>query len=507
MNARQGFFCDKKEMDHGLMMPEQKRWAVSAARKTVKRVLHSNRKFIEYLPSIGCCLLRNKSNPSTELPHQATMNSPSHPAKRDEIQSELVVFPSINGRKITAYVDCGGAPENATGYVVVAPKYGETKKNNLQLAYYLAANGLLVLRFDHTNHVGESEGGIVDFTFPSAIEDMRASVDYLERRFSAKKVTLIANSLSVRPAIRTFCKDDRIATLISVVGVVNFRSTVSIVYQRDLVGDHIAGVHHGVTDILGHEVNVAHFMDSCIAEKMHDYDGAMQDVERADGKLFFFYADKDAWVDSKDVKSLEKDFDHVHAREIKGAMHELRENPEGAEQALKEIVYVALHGRLGEVHELAQLVIPPKKTYLKQNRIERERLKKAEPIKETEREFWQAYLGKYDILEKVFDYQEYLDLIGERLGEIKDGHIVFDVGCGNGLFGVWCLRDILIKRRAEFGINPVYFGLDLTYKGLSEALQKHQAARFEPGKQRMAATAGGLDMIYTPFDLDTLKSD
>ncbi len=397
-----------------------------------------------------------------------------------------------------------GDPADPAGYVIVAPKYGETKKNNLQLAYYLAANGLVVLRFDHTNHVGESEGGIVDFTFPSAIGDMQAAVDYLQERFAANKITLIANSLSVRPAIRTFCEDARIETLISVVGVVNFRSTVHVVYQRDLVGDHISGVHHGVTDILGHQVNVAHFMDSCIAGKMHDYEGAMQDVKRANGRLFFFYADKDAWVDSQDVKSLERDFDHVHTREIKGAMHELRENPEGAEQALKEIIYVARYGRLGDIRELATLVIPSKKTYIKQNRVERERLKKAEPIKESEREFWQSYLGKYDILEKVADYQDYLDLIGERLGEIKDGDIVFDVGCGNGLFGVWCLRDILVKKRASVAINPVYFGLDLTHKGLSEALQKHRAARFESNVPRFGKDSN-LDMIYTPFDLEDVK--
>ena len=109
------------------------------------------------------------------------------------IQSELVVYPNPSGLKIAAYLDYAGDPSRAAGYVIMAPKYGETKKNNLQLAYYLAANGLVVLRFDHTNHIGESEGAITHFTFPGAIGDMRASLDYLERRFSASEVTIIAN--------------------------------------------------------------------------------------------------------------------------------------------------------------------------------------------------------------------------------------------------------------------------------------------------------------------------
>lgn len=420
------------------------------------------------------------------------------------IQSELVIFPNPSGLKIAAYLDFSGDPARALGFVIMAPKYGETKKNNLQLAYYLAANGLLVLRFDHTNHIGESEGAITHFTFPGAIGDMRASVDYLERRFSASCVTLIANSLSVRPAIRAFNEDPRIAALISVVGVVNFRDTLHAVYQRDLVGDHTTGVHHGVTDILGHQVHVAHFMDSCIAAGLHDFPGTVADIEQSRGRLFFFYADRDAWVNPADVQLLATRCDRVQVREIKGAMHELRENPEGAERALKDIVYVSRHGRLAEGDELDTLMLPEKKVYLRQNRVERERLKLADPIKESELEFWQSYLGKYDIMEKVGDYQGYLDLVGECLGKIGDGEIVFDVGCGNGLFGVWCLRDILARKQTTYECDPVYFGLDLTHKGLTEALQKHLAARSAPNTSRYGAGAN-LDMIYTPFDLEDVK--
>jgi SAM-dependent methyltransferase/alpha/beta superfamily hydrolase len=421
------------------------------------------------------------------------------------IQSELVIFPGMTGLKIAAFIDYLGDPHKAAGYVVMAPKYGETKKNNLQLAYYLANNGLVVLRFDHTNHIGESDGEITDFTFPGACGDMRASIDYLQRRFATPNVILIANSLSVRPAIRAFSEDHRISVLISVVGVVNFRETVRIVYQRDLVNDHLTGVHHGVTDILGHQVHVAHFMDSCIAEKMHDYAGTIRDIEAAKGRVFFFYADKDAWVEASDVRTLAEACPRVDVQEIRGAMHELRENPEGAERALKEIVYVARHGRMAVNGELETLKLPEKKIYLGQNRLERDRLRLADPIKESEREFWQTYLGKYDIMEKVDDYQSYLDLIGDCLGRITDGEIIFDVGCGNGLFGVWCLRDILARSRGPHEIRPVYFGLDLTQKGLLEALKKHRDSRYTPHPGARFEGSPDLDMIYTPFDLEGVK--
>jgi SAM-dependent methyltransferase len=436
----------------------------------------------------------------------SSMQTTNDSGQPDLIKSEIVIFPSLGGLKITAYLDYLGDPEKTAGYVVMAPKYGETKKNNLQLAYYLAANGLVVLRFDHTNHVGESEGGIADFTFPGAMADMRASVDYLQRRFGSQEVTLIANSLSVRPAVRAFSQDQRITKLISVVGVVNFRDTLSIVYQRDLVADHISGIHHGVTDILGHQVNVANFMDSCITDKMHDFEGILLDIEASAGEIFFFYADKDAWVNAIDVRELANRCKRVKVHEIKGAMHELRENPEGAEQALKDIVHVARYGGMSNSNWSEALVIPGKKTYLGQNRVERERLKLADPLKESERDFWQTYLVKYDIIEKVGDYQGYLDLIGECLGPIKDKEIVFDVGCGNGLFGVWCVREILARSNRVFDVNPIYIGLDLTHKGLREALQKHLSAKTAPVKNRYGI-GFDLDTIYTPFDLEEVRPD
>ena len=117
------------------------------------------------------------------------------------IKSEPVVFPSRNGHKMVGFLDVAeDCPEDAA-FVVVTPKFGESKKNSLQFAYQLAANGLRVLRFDHTCHVGESTGGIRDYTFSGAITDILSALDFVQLQYAVARVQLVANSLSARCAL------------------------------------------------------------------------------------------------------------------------------------------------------------------------------------------------------------------------------------------------------------------------------------------------------------------
>ena len=68
----------------------------------------------------------------------------------NDIVSEQSFYPNNDGKKIVAYVDCRDGDEDAPSSSL-RPKYGESKKNNLSLAYYLVSNGFRVIRFDFTS--------------------------------------------------------------------------------------------------------------------------------------------------------------------------------------------------------------------------------------------------------------------------------------------------------------------------------------------------------------------
>jgi len=417
------------------------------------------------------------------------------------IRSEVVFFPSRSGHRIVGYVDqAEDCPEDA-GFIVVTPKFGETKKNNLQLAYQLAANHLRVLRFDHTFHVGESDGEIEGYTFSGAITDILSAIDFLELQHRVEHVQVLANSLSARCALRVAAVDHRVSRLVTMVGVINFQHTASVVYQQDMVDEFQKGRMQGISDILGHQVDVDQFLTDCIENNLHDLDGSIEDVRKAKCEIFFFSAERDVWVKIDEVKLLRELSDLVTVATVEGAMHELRENPKAAEKAAMAMLYACKTGDLpkGDQSDIS-LTLPDAKTLFAQNRIERERLRAAAPLRESEQDFWKEYLHKYNILEAVGDYQEYLRLIGDNLGPVEPGMVYFDCGCGNGLFGAWCVRDIL-SRCGDFPQPPpVYFGLDLTARGLTDASGKHSGV----GKS-LGGLSAKIDLMYLRFDLDDLN--
>lgn len=441
--------------------------------------------------------------PSFALRADPPMIADSSHVHTGQIRTDFVYFSSRTGLKIAACLDhCGdlrGRP-----WVVVAPKYGETKKNNLQLAYYLAANGLNVLRFDQTNHVGESEGRMQDFSLPGAVDDIIACYDFLEEKGYAREAVLVSNSLSARCAYRAAVDERRIKRLISVVGVVNMQHTLREVYQEDIFGTYLQGRHWGLTDILGFDINGEIFLGTAVDANMHSLDGTLADLAALRVPLVYFFAMNDTWVDYRDVIRVTESQPLARLVAVEGAMHEVRENPKAAEEVFRRVVWSCLSEEEYPGDEAANLQIPDKKLVLQQNKQERERLRRSEMPAESETAFWSGYLEKYSVLEKSEDYRQYLELLG-RLCAFRPGATVLDAGCGNGMFGRWVLHEAMRQRRVKFAagdLPSLYVGLDLTDRGLQDALGHHLDAL---GRHREELVRGGPPGIgYMRFDFNDL---
>lgn len=433
----------------------------------------------------------------------AMTSQPPGASPKVEITSEFVVFPSRSGVRLAAFWDHGLEDYERFPFVIMAPKYGETKKNNLQLAYSIAANGVNVLRFDHAAHVGESDGPRTGFTLPSGVDDILGAVDYVHERFGAGTVSLVASSLSARTAIRAAAQDARIAHLVCIVGVVNVQATLREVYRDDLVAEYLAGKRWGVTDILGHEIDFDRFLGAAIESRMHDLQGTGDDLGRIAAPVLFCNGDEDAWVEFAEVEAVVGRAPRGTVRVLSGAKHEVRENDLAAEEVFRVVVGEIVRRAWG-MQELPRVLRrPEKRRLLAQNRVERERLRMAAPREKTELDFWSDYLRKFELIDRVDEYRRYLDLIGELLGPIDPDEVILDAGCGNGLFGAWLLRNL--ESDPEATVRPVYVGLDLSESGLREAAARHGSMLVD--RESAAATGSGrmLDLCYARADFDGLE--
>lgn len=417
------------------------------------------------------------------------------------VSSEFVDFKGRNGLKIAACIDQAASEAEHNPWVVMAPKYGETKKSNLHLAYFLAANGFNVLRFDLTHHIGESEGDMTQFTLSGMVDDIRSAFDFLEATRDCRAGVLFSASLSARGALRAAMLDHRIDRLVCLVGVVNLQHTLREVYREDIVGTFLAGRKWGVTDILGFNIDGETFVGTSIKSDMHDLGGTLKDISQIDIPVVYFYAEKDLWVDWAEVQQVFGGRHNCRLIPVRGAMHEVRENPKAADAAYHGIVSACRDSK-SEGDE--QHRIPDKKDVFRQNKVERERLREALPEKTTEVEFWSSYLKRYELLEKADDYREYLDLVGRLLGSLGSNTRVLDAGCGNGMFGAWLW--LRAQRGREAQRRPcLYVGLELTEGGLQDSISRHTGLMHDqPGAGAGNPALREIEYAYMRADFDSI---
>ena len=135
--------------------------------------------------------------------------------------------------------------------VVLAPGYGESKRDYVPLAYYLAGNGFHVVRYDNVNHVGESDGVVTQFRLQDMELDLETVLNYVAVTWPDRPIGLVATSLAGRVALKVTGGTTHVKLLVLINGIMDIRHTLQAVHQEDLIGEHLAGVRKGVVNILG----------------------------------------------------------------------------------------------------------------------------------------------------------------------------------------------------------------------------------------------------------------
>ncbi len=403
-----------------------------------------------------------------------------------DITTDFVEFRNRGGRRMVGCFDHQAHGYERLPWVLIPPAYGETKRDALTIAYFLVANGFNVFRYDATNHIGESEGEMLHYTLHGAVDDLFSALDEMERRWNASRAMVVASSLAARYSMRAAVLDRRIELLVSIVGVTDLQHTLKAVYDEDLIGKAATGevAYDEPRDVLGFEVYCA-FAHEAIRHGFHDLESTIADLRRIRVPVTMLYGERDAWSRETDRQEIERRCreTRIESAFLPGAMHQIHENPEAVRAALAAIVRSCSRIGYGVPH-VDRPQPPPIRRIARQNRIEKERLKKRELTEEEERDFWDNYLTRYTIVRKSADYRDFIETINGLLGEIRSGEILLDAGCGNGHFGTLLFEKLSRSgddgRSEEADLDPprfIYVGIDFAENALIEAMTRHVGAR------------------------------
>ena len=411
--------------------------------------------------------------------HEPIRSIRRHPS----IGTELVTFTNRNNRRLVGFHDYPTSCEGNRRWMIVLPGFGETKTEVLAEAYYLAINGFNTLRFDYSNHIGESEGNIADTNLEDLKDDILSSLDFVCGKYRPERVGAVASSLAARALFRAGREDSRLALLISLVSVVDLQKTLYAIYREDFLERVKRGEVVENMDVLGFQVDAGQFLRSAIANSYDDLQTTIEDVRNSTAPVVFFAAERDAWVELSDVQQL------IYAKPkrrqdlyiLNGAMHELQEKPEVSRAVLRGVVRSSLQYLCGS-GDSEFIAKPTLREIGFRNRKEKLRNKIIyESRKDNEREFWKSYLDKYTFVVNVPDYWELLTLINSllRLEEFLPDQFLLDAGCGIGNFGTYALIKKMYAARqnlASLAQPPAlrYLGVDFVADALITARSTHE---------------------------------
>ncbi len=411
------------------------------------------------------------------------------------IISESINLENIAGKDIIGSYDYSKTSKENKAFIVIPSSYGETKTDSLSLAYFLAANGFNVIRYDGTDHIGESDGDIFNFTLEKGKNDLISVIDFVKRQFDSDNIGVVAKSLAVRFALRAATQDRRIRFLLGICGIFNLQETLNSVYREDLVDIVLKKKYKNwkFADIFGFEVS-RNFLETAIEDNYHSLQGTKDDSKRLTIPSVFLFGEKDTWVNLDNIKEAlnPRNGNEVELYILPSTLHQINENPEAALFAFKQTVVSCKKYLCKEKIGIDKVVKPHIREVARETRLERERLKVNAITKAEERMFWQKYLTKYILVDKSEDFQEYMDFIIKLFGTIGEDEVILDAGCGPGHFGTF-----LLKKNKK--TSPLYVGIDFVYPVLQEAKSRYKSVISGIFKN---LSLDGTKILYVCGDLD-----
>ena len=403
-------------------------------------------------------------------------------AKTDSLDVPIVSTPveiqNSQGQVIRAFYDAPRSPLSSKNpVVIISPGYGESKREYITMAYYFASNGFHVLRYDHTNHVGESDGEHVQTTLSGMRQDLGAVIEYVTARWPESARGIVATSLSGRVALKTVANDVKVDFLYLITPIVDVRHTLQAVHQEDLIASYENKKQKGVTNVLGFNVELDDWLSDAVHGQYSNLETTRQDISRIQIPVVIVSAEHDAWVQFETTKLITEGLGERLQQwvVIPKGLHRILENPKQARAVYRELTRYAQWEVLPFQYDVP-VYEPTRKAIGRQNKIEREQ-KKARELPVELSGFWKDYLDHFHYIVNFSDYQQLLDHMHRLLGPVRNGEKVLDAGCGNGNFGSFLQKKEPTKKlrgNMTEKANFEYVGIDFVPTALQHARKTYQ---------------------------------
>lgn len=398
------------------------------------------------------------------------------------LRSEPLACRNRQGRRLAVQCDHPHGPDTGAPLAIIAPGFGETKRDYVRLACSLVQNGFRVVRYDHSNHVGESEGEI-RHTRPSDMRDDLATVlDHAARAWPSSPLVVISSGLTGLLALKVCARRERVRLLVLTAALLDLRAALIATQGEDLIGAHLEGRRLGELTLFGFNVDGDAWLEDAVAADLTGLQTTVRDLTHLRMPVGLLLAEDEPWDATAALAAVEAALPPSSPRPMRlpRAPGRLAESSDQASSLCERLVRLC-RDHIRPFSGGEPILLPPEPAVAAQAAVEAQRarlrhLKAPKHLLALHR----ACLDRERSLPHVTEYWQLLDHIARLLEPLDDGSVILEAGCGNGHLGLFLRTHQAYQSHPRPRTFLRYLGLDPAPEALRRARQALTSRLGEP---------------------------
>jgi len=395
----------------------------------------------------------------------------------------VTVAHRLRNREGQGIVLCHDFPRQAKAtnlpIVLLCPEYGTTQQAFVAFAYFLADAGLRVLRYDHSRHIGLSDGDPSQTTFTSLEDDLDTVLAYIRKEWSEAPLTLLAPNLLGRIALRRQDWHGLIRRLILLNPTLDLRHSLATLHRRDVIEEHLTGARFGTGNLLGLPLDIDRFVSDAVAAQYTDIGILHEDLAQCRTDIALFTDDTDLSELPIPGPSPTLLQDTVHRLGASGSHTSLPSlfliagdiAPKALRTSWQRLRQRCRPSETGP-HPSPAVLPALARSIGVRARFERDQLRTKYPVGTARERLWTVQTGLTSALDELPTYWHYIDHLYQLSQPLDEGLVLLDVGCGLHSFARLLLLNLSYRLRAQAwrqGSPLRYVGLDFSASALHAA--------------------------------------
>jgi len=366
-----------------------------------------------------------------------------------------------------------------TPIVVLSPGFGCTQTDYIALSEFLALNRLRVLRYDHSNHVGQSDGDVLQTTLRSMQADLQTVVEFVHTTWPTAPLAVMAEDIAARVALKVVAQLPVVHLLLLANPVLDIQTALATEHHHDLLADYQHGLRLGSGNVWGLNINLDQFLSDIIAGRYATLATTVADLAALTVPMVILTSPSAEPSMRHSFPSPEQSLRALptmpatipipSALTVIGRTFDTRLLA-SFKTLFTEIARVCVSG-----DSLPALQEPTSRDISRQYLLESERIRIRHHVSQSTREaLWVAHLAQLPQLGTLHHHAWLLQELYQQALPLEPGMRIFELGCGTGDFARALAMNHLYRlaHTSRTPQRPIhYLGIDQSVETLASADQ------------------------------------